>query len=106
MEFGVPLEVVNDGEVTALAGSLSLGDNAILGIAMGSSQAAGFLDPKGASPRGSTNSPSRRWTSTRAPGDEWSGDLGWGVHYFSQQAVNRSCRSRGSPSGGRSASEG
>ena len=30
----VPFEVVNDGEVTALAGSMSLGENAILGIAL------------------------------------------------------------------------
>src|SRR5947199_221054 len=28
---GVPFEVVNDGEVTALAGSMALGDNAVLG---------------------------------------------------------------------------
>ena len=35
----VPFEVVNDGEVTALAGSMSLGENAILGIALGTSTA-------------------------------------------------------------------
>src|SRR4029453_18745580 len=38
----VPLEVVNDGEVTALAGSMSLNENAILGIALGTSTAAGY----------------------------------------------------------------
>ncbi len=37
----VPFEVVNDGEVTALAGSMALGQNAVLGIAMGSSMAGG-----------------------------------------------------------------
>ncbi len=45
---GIPFEVVNDGEVTALAGSMALGDNAVLGIAMGSSLAAGFVTPQGA----------------------------------------------------------
>ena len=43
----VPLEVINDGEVTALAGSMSLGVNRILGIAMGSSLAAGYVDKEG-----------------------------------------------------------
>ena len=33
-EWGVPLEVVNDGDVTALAGALSLEENAVLGVAM------------------------------------------------------------------------
>ena len=43
----MPLEVVNDGEVTALAGSMSLGENAILGIALGTSTAAGYVTPDG-----------------------------------------------------------
>ena len=37
---GVPFEVVNDGEVTALAGAMSMNDNAVLGVAMGTSLAA------------------------------------------------------------------
>ena len=41
-EMGVPLEIINDGDVTALAGSMSLEDNGIFGIAMGSSEAAGL----------------------------------------------------------------
>ena len=45
---GIPFEVVNDGEVTALAGSMALGDNAVLGVAMGSSLAAGYVTPRGA----------------------------------------------------------
>ena len=44
---GVPLEVANDGEVTALAGSMSLGVNGVLGLAMGTSQAAGYVTPGG-----------------------------------------------------------
>jgi predicted NBD/HSP70 family sugar kinase len=87
---GVPFEVVNDGEVTALAGSMSLGDNAVLGIALGSSLAAGFVTPQGNI---------TTWLNELAfapvdyredaPADEWSGDRGVGVQYFSQQAVGR-----------------
>jgi hypothetical protein len=46
-EWRVPLEVANDGDVTALAGAMSLKANALLGIAMGSSEAAGYPNPKG-----------------------------------------------------------
>jgi predicted NBD/HSP70 family sugar kinase len=86
----IPFEVVNDGEVTALAGSMALGKNAVLGIAMGSSQAAGFVTPEG----GITT-----WLNelaftpvdynATAPADEWSKDRGCGVQYFSQQCVGR-----------------
>ncbi|MEN6560555.1 MAG: ROK family protein [Acidobacteriota bacterium] len=89
-EWGVPFEVINDGEVTALAGRLSLGQTGILGVAMGSSEAAGFLDGEGHIPG---------WLDELAfapvdlnPGavaDEWSGDRGVGANYFSQQAVGR-----------------
>lgn len=89
-EFGVPLEVINDGDVTALAGSMSLEDNGVLGIAMGSSEAAGYVDMDGHI---------RDWLSELAfapidyqpggPLDEWSGDLGCGSQYFSQQCVFR-----------------
>jgi predicted NBD/HSP70 family sugar kinase len=86
----VPLEVINDGEVTALAGSMSLGKNAILGIALGTSTAAGYVTADG----GITS-----WLNELAfvpidynPGaavDEWSGDYGVGSQYFSQQCVGR-----------------
>jgi predicted NBD/HSP70 family sugar kinase len=87
---GVPFEVVNDGEVTALAGSMALGDNAVLGISMGTSLAGGYVTPQG---RITT------WLNelafapidyrSDAPRDEWSGDIGCGVQYFSQQGVGR-----------------
>lgn len=86
----IPLEVVNDGEVTALAGSMAMGRNGVLGIAMGSSLAAGYVDQNGNI---------TRWLNElafapvdhrpNAPKDEWSGDLGCGVQYFSQQGVAR-----------------
>ena len=87
---GVPFELVNDGEVTALAGSMSLGQNAILGIALGTSTAAGYVTPEG-------NITS--WLNElafvpidynpAAAVDEWSGDYGVGSQYFSQQCVGR-----------------
>jgi len=86
----VPLEVVNDGDVTALAGAMSLNTKAMLGVAMGSSEAGGYMNPEG----GMTG-----WLSelafapvdynASAPADEWSGDHGVGALYFSQQAVNK-----------------
>jgi len=89
-EMNVPLEVINDGDVTALAGSMSLEDNGILGIAMGSSQAAGYIDLKGRI-MGWLNELAFAPIdySPSAPVDEWSGDAGCGAQYLSQQCVFR-----------------
>ncbi len=89
-ELGVPLEVVNDGEVTALAGSMSIGDNPVLGIALGSSQAAGYVNREG-NITGWLNELAFVPIDYRpdGPADEWSGDIGCGVQYFSQQGSNR-----------------
>ena len=87
--FGdVPLEVANDGDVTALAGAIDLNDNCVLGIAMGTSEAAGYINAKGGI---------NGWLSELAfvpvdfnkdaYVDEWSGDIGCGVKYFSQDGV-------------------
>ncbi len=86
----VPFEVANDGEVTALAGSMSMNDNCVLGVSMGTSQAGGYVTPAGHI---------TVWLNELAfvpvdyrpdaPADEWSGDIGCGVQYFSQQAVAR-----------------
>jgi predicted NBD/HSP70 family sugar kinase len=94
-ELGVPMEVVNDGEVTALAGSMSIGENPVLGIALGSSQAAGYVNTEG----NITD-----WMNELAfapvdyrpdgPVDEWSRDC-CGAQYFSQQATNRVAVSAG-----------
>ena len=84
----VPLEVANDGDVTALAGALDLQDNNGLGIAMGTSEAVGYINKEG-----NLNG----WLSELAfvpvdfnknsMVDEWSGDYGCGVKYFSQDSV-------------------
>ncbi len=89
-EWKVPFEVVNDGEVTALAGSMALKDNAVLGVAFGSSLAAGYVTPQG-NITGWLNELAFVPVDYRvgAPVDEWSGDEGVGVQYFSQQAVGR-----------------
>jgi predicted NBD/HSP70 family sugar kinase len=87
---GIPFDVVNDGEVTALAGSMAMDDNAVLGVAMGSSLAAGYVTPQGAI-TGWLNELAFAPVDYQghAPLDEWSGDAGVGARYFSQQAVGR-----------------
>lgn len=87
---GVPFEVVNDGEVTALAGSMTLGDNAVLGVSMGTSQAAGYITPQGRiTPWLNELAFAPIDYAADAPRDEWSGNEGCGVQYFSQQGVAR-----------------
>ena len=87
--FGdVPYAVYNDGDVSALAGAMSLSDNSVLGIAMGTSEAVGYVDEEGRI---------TGWlnelafvpvdVNPEAMRDEWSGDIGCGVKYFSQDGV-------------------
>ncbi len=87
--FGdVPYSVINDGDVSALAGAMSLGENSVLGIAMGTSEAVGYVDAEGRI---------TGWlnelafvpvdAAPDAMRDEWSGDIGCGVKYFSQDSV-------------------
>ncbi len=89
-EWGVPLKVANDGDVTALAGAISFQTRSILGISMGSSEAGGYLNGEGHI---------TGWLNElafapldynpNAVMDEWSSDRGCGAQYFSQQAVVR-----------------
>ena len=87
--FGnIPYAVDNDGDVSALAGTMSLEDNNVLGIAMGTSEAVGYVDQEGRI---------TGWlnelafvpvdANPEAMVDEWSGDIGCGVKYFSQDSV-------------------
>lgn len=88
-EFGgVPLQVANDGDVTALAGAMDLDDTDVLGIAMGTSEAAGYIDKDG-NITGWLNELAFVPVDLNpdAMVDEWSGDYGCGVKYFSQDAV-------------------
>lgn len=89
-EFGVPLVVVNDGEVAALAGALSLKVTGLIAIALGSSEAAGYVSPQGTI-TGWLNELAFAPIdySPTAPREPWSGDRGCGATYLSQQAVFR-----------------
>jgi len=93
---GVPFVVVNDGEVTALAGSMSLERNAVLGVSMGTSLAGGYVTPEGSlTPWLNELAFAPVDYAPNAPVDEWSGDAGCGVQYFSQQGVARLARTAG-----------
>ena len=84
----VPVIVANDGDVTALAGAMSLNDTNILGIAMGTSLAAGYIDG-GGNITGRLNELAFAPVDGQDNGamDEWSGDKGCGVKHMSQDAV-------------------
>lgn len=95
-KFDVPIEVANDGDVTALAGAMSLDETKVLGIAMGTSEAAGYVD---------ANGNITGWLNelafvpvdynSDAMEDEWSHDIGCGVKYFSQDGVIKLTRNAG-----------
>ena len=84
----IPIEVANDGDVTALAGAMDLNDDSVLGVAMGTSEAGGYVDPQG-NITGWLNELAfvPVDASRDAMVDEWSGDYGCGVKYFSQDGV-------------------
>ncbi|NLO85711.1 MAG: ROK family protein [Clostridiales bacterium] len=84
----VPLVVSNDGDITALAGAMSLNEDGILGIAMGTSEAGGYVDIHG-NITGWLNELAFVPCDLNegAMVDEWSGDIGCGVKYFSQDGV-------------------
>lgn len=92
----IPFYVANDGDVTALAGAIGLKDNCVLGIAMGTSQAVGYVNSEGTF---------NGWFSElafmpvdfnkNAMIDEWSHDFGVGCKYFSQDAVIKLAKASG-----------
>ena len=84
----VPIVVANDGDVSALAGAMGLNKGNIMGLAMGTSEAVGYVD---------ADMNVLGWITELAFApvdlnegamqDEWSGDFGVGCKYFSQDAV-------------------
>ena len=84
----VPLVVANDGDVTALAGYMSTGKGNILGIAMGTSEAVGYVNADG-NVLGWINELAFAPVdlAPTAMQDEWSFDYGVGCKYFSQDCV-------------------
>jgi predicted NBD/HSP70 family sugar kinase len=93
---GVPMKVANDGDVTALAGAMDLNDTNVLGLAMGTSEAGGYVDSQG-NITGWLNELAFIPVdyNSDAMVDEWSGDFGCGVKYFSQDAVIKLAPSAG-----------
>ena len=84
----VPIVVANDGDVSALAGAMGLNVGCIMGLAMGTSEAVGYVD---------ADQNVKGWINELAFApvdlnedaliDEWSCDIGVGCKYFSQDAV-------------------
>ena len=84
----VPVLVANDGDVSALAGAMGLGKGNLMGVALGTSEAVGYVD-KDQNVLGWINelafAPVDMFQN--ALRDEWSKDTGVGCKYFSQDAV-------------------
>ncbi len=95
-EIGAPLVVLNDGDVAALAGAIGMETGSVLGIAMGTSEAAGFVDG-GGNIKGWLNELAFAPVdlNKNAMADEWSGDVGCGVKYFSQDGVIKLAKAAG-----------
>ena len=88
----VPFVIVNDGDVTALAGSMATGATGVLGVAMGTSEAVGYVTPDGRITRWLNElafAPIDFQPAATAGIDEWSGGVGVGAQYLSQQSVGR-----------------
>lgn len=86
----VPVVVANDGDVSALAGAMGMDSGCLMGMAMGTSEAVGYVDEQ-KRVLGWINELAFAPVDLNeaAMADEWSGDVGVGCKYFSQDAVNK-----------------
>ncbi|MDR1619711.1 MAG: ROK family protein [Clostridiales bacterium] len=102
----IPIVVANDGDVTALAGAMSIRKNGVLGIAMGTSEAAGYVNTAG-NITGWLNELAFAPVDGQpdAMRDEWSGDIGCGVKYLSQDGVIKLAGNAGIPLAGANPAE-
>ncbi len=84
----VPIVVANDGDVSALAGAMGMNCGSIMGLAMGTSEAVGYVD-QDKNVLGWINELAFAPVDLNedALQDEWSTDFGVGCKYFSQDAV-------------------
>ena len=84
----IPILVANDGDISALAGAMGLGKGNLMGIAMGTSEAVGYVD-EDQNVLGWINELAFAPVDLQetAMQDEWSTDYGVGCKYFSQDAV-------------------
>lgn len=87
-KYGVPVKVANDGDIAALAGAEFLNSGKVLGLALGTSEAAGYID-KDMHIVGYLNELAFAPVDANpsAIEDEWSKDVGVGCKYHSQDAV-------------------
>ena len=92
----VPLVVANDGDVSALAGAIGLDAGKLMGLAMGTSEAVGYVDAD-KNVLGWINELAFAPVDLQAGAmqDEWSTDFGVGCKYFSQDAVIKLCPAAG-----------
>ena len=92
----VPLVVANDGDVSALAGAIGLDAGKLMGLAMGTSEAVGYVDAD-KNVLGWINELAFAPVDLQAGAmqDEWSTDYGVGCKYFSQDAVIKLCPTAG-----------
>ena len=91
-----PVLVANDGDVSALAGAIGLGKGNLMGLAMGTSEAVGYVDAD-QNVLGWINELAFAPVDLQegAMQDEWSLDYGVGCKYFSQDAVIKLCPAAG-----------
>ena len=84
----IPILVANDGDVSALAGAIGLGKGNLMGLAMGTSEAVGYVN-RDQNVLGWINELAFAPVDLQegALQDEWSTDVGVGCKYFSQDAV-------------------
>ena len=84
----IPILVANDGDVSALAGAMGLDKGNLMGLAMGTSEAVGYVDAD-KNVLGWINELAFAPVDLQpdAMQDEWSTDFGVGCKYFSQDAV-------------------
>eukprot|EP00932_Pfiesteria_piscicida_P014906 SRR837773.2682.p1 GENE.SRR837773.2682~~SRR837773.2682.p1 ORF type:complete len:472 (-),score=189.49 SRR837773.2682:59-1417(-) len=90
-EFGdVPLKVINDGEVTALAGMMMVKQGNLCGISMGSSEGGGYCDADG-NLMGWINELCyiQLDLNPEAPSDPWTPHCGISHMYLGQRAATR-----------------
>jgi len=90
-EFGgVPIKVINDGEVTAVAGGQMIGAGCLFGISLGSSEGSGYVYADGSLTGWiNENAYNPFDLNPDAPGNPWSPHRGDAAMYLGQRAATR-----------------
>lgn len=87
---GVPVKVINDGEVTAVAGGQMIGEGNLFGISLGSSEGSGYVDENGALTGWINENAYNPFDfNPDAPGNPWSPHRGDASMYLGQRAATR-----------------